>query len=95
MVVLPETSIPNDEIDELLRLDPDAFLLLCVLRRNSWGDGSIFIPAKMGRILSVKGWPAHRLFAARDRLMAAGKIVRVPIDKRAATSAKYRLAAVA
>ena len=83
-------AFAEEEIDGLLCDDPDAFLLLAVLRRNQWGDGALHIPAKMGAVMSRKGWPAHRLFRARDRLLNLGKIVKAEKDKPKGSS-KYRL----
>ena len=85
-------AFADAEIDVLLRDNPDAFLLLAILRRTKWGEGAIYIPAKMGAMISRKSWPLHRLFRDCARLLDLGKIVEAEKGRLKGFS-KYRLAA--
>ena len=85
-------AFADAEIGVLLRDNPDAFLLLAILRRTKWGEGAIYIPAKMGAMISRKSWPLHRLFRDCARLLDLGKIVEAGKDRLKGFS-EYRLAA--
>ncbi len=61
------------EIDGLLNSDPDAFLLLTMLRRHHWRRQFVIANA-MAAIMPRGGWPRQRFAAARRRLIEAGAI---------------------
>lgn len=61
------------EIDGLLNTDPDAFMLLTVLRRHHWGRQFVIANA-MASIMPRGGWTRQRFAAARRRLIEAGAI---------------------
>lgn len=60
----------SSEIDELLKQDPDAFLLLATLRRHHW-DREFYIANAMHETM---GWPRKRFAAARKRLLEVGEV---------------------
>lgn len=66
--------IPHDQIDELLKSHPDAFLLLMVLRRHHWGR-EFAVANAMAGTMPGGGWSRQRLAAARRRLEQVGEIV--------------------
>lgn len=68
--------IPHDQIDELLKSYPDAFILLTILRRHHWGR-EFAVANVMAATMPAGGWTVKRLAAARHRLEAAGEIVLV------------------
>lgn len=61
------------EIDGLLNRDPDAFVLLTVLRRHHWGRQFVVANA-MAPTMPRGGWTRKRLAAARQSLIEAGAI---------------------
>lgn len=63
------------EVDELLAGDPDAFMLLMVLRRHHAGARETFAVANaMAETMPGGGWGVKRLAAARRRLEDLGEI---------------------
>jgi hypothetical protein len=65
--------IPADQIDELLRTYPDAFILLTILRRHHWGREFVCANA-MSETMPGGGWPEKRFSAARRKLEEIGEI---------------------
>lgn len=63
--------VEADEVDELVTADPDAFLLLTVLRRYHRPGERFPIANKMHETM---GWRRQRLTAARSRLEKLGHI---------------------
>jgi hypothetical protein len=61
------------EIDGLLNSDPDAFLLLTMLRRHHWRRQFVIANA-MAATMPCGGWSRQRFAAARRRLIEAGAI---------------------
>lgn len=56
------------EVDGLLQDDPDAFMLLTILRRYHWNREFVVANA-MAETMPGGGWRRHRLAAARQRLV--------------------------
>jgi hypothetical protein len=65
--------IYHTEIDSILMKDPDAFLLLVVLRRI-YGDLDFPLPNERRKTL---GWTTRRFAGARARLIEDGVLVLV------------------
>jgi hypothetical protein len=61
-------------IDGLLMNDPDAFMLLLILRRYHWGR-DFPVANDMCEIMPRGGWRRQRFTAARSRLIKAGFLV--------------------
>lgn len=61
------------EVDGLLNSEPDAFLLLTVLRRHHWRRPFVVANAMAG-IMPGGGWTRKRLAAARFYLLRTGEI---------------------
>lgn len=61
------------EVDGLLSRDPDAFVLLAILRRHNWGREFVMANA-MAAIMPAGGWRLRRFTAARRRLMDMGMV---------------------
>jgi hypothetical protein len=74
--------IPHGQIDELLSTNPDAFILLMILRRNHWGR-EFFCANAMAETMPGGGWPVKRLSAARRKLEEIGelRVIRPPSAK--------------
>lgn len=83
-------AVPHDEIDGLLYDDPDAFILLTILRRNHWGREFVVANA-MADCMPKGGWTRKRLADARDRLARNGLIEMVRAAGRGLGPARYRL----
>lgn len=64
------------EVDDILPSDPDAFLLLAILRRHHWGREFVIANA-MAETMPGAGWRRHRLAAARQRLLDLDMIEQV------------------
>jgi hypothetical protein len=86
--------ITHDEVDRLLSADPDAFLLLSVLRRHHWARDFVLANA-MARQMPGGGWTEKRLARARRSLEAAGKIQLLRSAGKHRGPALYRLRSVA
>lgn len=56
------------EVDGLLNQEPDAFMLLTILRRHHWGREFV-VANGMAERMPRGGWRRHRLAAARQRLI--------------------------
>jgi hypothetical protein len=65
--------VRHDEIDGMLRADPDAFILLTLLRRHHWGRKFVVANA-MAATMPGGGWGVKRFVAARTRLQHCGDI---------------------
>lgn len=63
----------HDEIDGLMQLNPDAYLLLLYLRRRHSGREFVLANA-MAPLMPGDGWTEKRLARARRDLEASGKI---------------------
>jgi len=85
--------IPHDHIDGLLHSNPDAFILLTILRANHWGREFICANA-MAESMPGGGWRRQRFAAARHVLEQAGEIVLVRPASRQTGPAVYRLKGV-
>jgi hypothetical protein len=70
---------PTDEANDLIKNEPDAFLLLALLRANQKGDATFMVA---NGIAETFGWKRERLAAARKRLLNLGYFKQV----RAASS---------
>ncbi len=64
------------EVDDLLHHEPDAFMLLTILRRHHWGRDFV-VANGMAERMPKGGWRRQRLAAARQRLMDLGVIEEV------------------
>lgn len=64
------------EVDGLLNSDPDAFLLLTVLRRHHWRREFVIANA-MAETMPCGGWRRQRFTTARRRLIELGTIEEV------------------
>lgn len=74
--------VKHEEIDNVLRRHPDAFILLTVLRRHHWGRDFVVANA-MHETMPGGGWSRKRLAAARSWLEKTGEIKQVrPASKR-------------
>jgi len=62
------------EIDSLLRVNPDAFLLLTVLRRHHWGH-EFYIANAIADTMPGGGWSRQRLAAARKYLVETKRVI--------------------
>lgn len=63
----------RSQIDDLLKQDPDAFLLLTILKRHHW-NREFYIANAMHETMPGGGWPRKRFAAARKRLLEAGEV---------------------
>jgi hypothetical protein len=63
----------HDEVDGLMHDNPDAFILLTILRRHHWARDFV-VANQMADRMPGGGWPRKRLAAARQHLEAAGFI---------------------
>ncbi len=77
------------EVDELLHQEPDAFMLLTILRRHHWGREFVVANA-MAEGMPKGGWRRQRLAAARQRLMDLGVIEEVRPANRQIGPAVFR-----
>lgn len=66
-----------EDIDGILRDDPDAFILLTVLRRHHWGNREFVVANAMHASMPGGGWRERRFTTARKRLEETGEIVMV------------------
>ena len=66
--------VDANEVDELLRNHPDAFILLTILRRHHWGQREFVVANGMHSSMPGGGWPVKRFTAARSRLEQVGEI---------------------
>lgn len=81
----------HDEVDNLLMADPDAFMLLTLLKRHHWNCRRPFVIANaMAERMPGGRWPRKRFAAARQRLEAQGEIEMIRAASRAAGPAQYR-----
>ena len=78
------------EVDELLRQDPDAFVLLTVLRRHHWGR-SFAIANAMAATMPGGGWRRQRFASARRNLEARGLIQQLRAASKLNGPAVYKL----
>jgi hypothetical protein len=78
------------EVDELLRQDPDAFVLLTVLRRHHWGR-SFAIANAMADTMPGGGWRRQRFASARRNLEAWGLIEQLRAASKHQGPAVYKL----
>lgn len=79
-----------DEVDGLMSENPDAFLLLMMLRRHH-GPGDRFIVANaMSKTMPGGGWTVKRFAAARRHLIDAGLIVELRPARKGSGPALYR-----
>jgi hypothetical protein len=62
-----------EEVDTLAAVDPDAFALLCILRRYHYGHDRFTIAKIMAK--NSLGWTGRRFSSARDLLLDRGLIV--------------------
>lgn len=76
------------EIDGLLNSDPDAFMLLTVLRRHHWGRQ--FVVANAMATTMPRGWTRKRFAAARQNLITVGEIEEIRPASRQRGPALYR-----
>jgi hypothetical protein len=65
----------------MLRRDPDAFILLTLLRRHHWGREFVVANA-MATTMPPNGWPRKRFAETRSRLETYGEIEMVRRPKR-------------
>jgi hypothetical protein len=80
-----------DDIDGLLVVNPDAFILLTMLKRHNWG--SIFYAANaMAKTMPGGGWRRQRFTAARKYLVDSGQLICVRPASRENGAAIYRFA---
>ncbi|MEO1921831.1 MAG: bifunctional DNA primase/polymerase [Sphingomonadaceae bacterium] len=63
----------HTEIDGLLRTDPDAFILLTLLRRHHWGR-EFHVANAMAESMPGGGWSRKRFADTRSRLERHGEI---------------------
>jgi len=81
--------INHAEVDDLLYTDPDAFLLLTILKRHHWGRE--FVVAKaMASTMPGGGWRRERFAHARKRLEELGEIVMITPASRHSGPAVYK-----
>jgi hypothetical protein len=78
-----------DEIDGLLAVNPDAFILLTVLRRHNWGQ-NFYAANEMAKIMPGGGWTRKRLSAARSALVHFGVIECLLYPSKENGAAVYR-----
>lgn len=78
-----------EEVDDLLRREPDAFVLLTILRRHHWSREFVVANA-MAEAMPKGGWRRHRLAAARQRLLDLGMIEEVRPASRHLGPARFR-----
>lgn len=71
----------HSEIDGMLRADPDAFILLTLLRRHHWGRDFVVANA-MAETMPGGGWPRKRFAETRRRLERYGEIEMIRPPKR-------------
>ncbi|QIK78644.1 hypothetical protein G7077_06785 [Sphingomonas piscis] len=64
----------TEDIDTLLRNDPDAFILLTILKRHHWGPRKFVIANAMADTMPGGGWSRKRFAATRHRLERMGVI---------------------
>lgn len=82
--------LDHAEVDDLLNTDPDAFILLTILKRHHWGREFVVANA-MHRSMPDGGWRRERFTATRARLEALGKILVVePIGYRRPARYKFK-----
>lgn len=79
------------EIDSLLQRDPDAYVLLTLLRRWNGGEreGEFYVANAMHETMPGGGWRRQRFCAARAALETAGKIICIR-PATPTTPARYR-----
>jgi Bifunctional DNA primase/polymerase, N-terminal len=66
----------HDDIDGLMRTDPDAFLLEAMLRRHHWNRDFVIANA-MAESMPGGGWNRKRLAEARRVLLRRGRIIMI------------------
>lgn len=81
------------EVDDLLSLDQDAFVLLAILRRHNWGRDFLIANA-MAAIMPEGGWRRQRLTAARQRLVDTGIVEQIRPPSPANGPALFRFKGV-
>jgi hypothetical protein len=81
------------EVDDLLSLDQDAFVLLAILRRRNWGRDFVIANA-MAAIMPEGGWRRQRLTAARQRLVDTGIVEQIRPPSPANGPALFRFKGV-
>ena len=64
-------------VDELLAVDPDAYVLLSLLLRHHADRRRFFVANAMAESMPPDGWALKRFRSARARLLENGFIVRV------------------
>ena len=79
------------EIDGLLKINPDAFILLTVLKRHNWGS-NFYAANDMSAIMPGGGWRRQRFTAARKYLLDNGLLVCVRPPSLENGAAIYRFA---
>jgi hypothetical protein len=65
--------ITHEDVDLLMREEPDAFLLLSKLKRHHWGRDFVVANA----MANTMGWGEKRLARAREILIARGRIIQI------------------
>lgn len=78
------------DVDGLLREHPDAFVLLTILRRHHWGSQEFVVANGMAATMPGGGWRRERFAAARQTLIAEGRIWEVRPASRHSGPAIYR-----
>lgn len=81
------------EVDGLLYPDPDAFMLLTILRRHNWAREFV-VANGMADTMPGGGWRRHRLAAARQRLVDIEVIEETRPASRANGPALFRFKGV-
>jgi hypothetical protein len=66
-------ALRNEDVDDLMMEEPDAFMLLAKLRRHNWGKAFIVANA-MAETMPNGGWSRQRFAAAKAELERRGKI---------------------
>jgi hypothetical protein len=66
-------ALRNEDVDDLMMEEPDAFMLLAKLRRHNWGKTFIVANA-MAETMPNGGWSRQRFAAAKGELERRGKI---------------------
>ncbi|MEH6715963.1 bifunctional DNA primase/polymerase [Parasphingorhabdus flavimaris] len=80
-----------DDIDRLLVVNPDAFILLTMLKRHNWGS-NFYAANAMANSMPGGGWRRQRFTAARKYLIDIGYLVCVRPASKEAGAALYRFA---
>jgi hypothetical protein len=83
----------TSEVDGLLHRDPDAFVLLTILRRRHWGR-EFFVANAMAESMPGGGWRRQRFAGARQRLLEGQVIEEVRPASRTNGPAIFRFKGV-